>query len=507
MITQHGENCNPVRQCLRYSLEFDMVKMTAIYVRQSADRAESISLAAQERLCRLDTAPDEPVRVYSDGGFSGKNTERPALRAMLADIRAGEIGRVLVYRLDRISRNLADFTQMLTLFRSAGVAFSSRTERFETASPMGQAMQNMLMVFAELERETICARVRDAAFARARAGLDTGRAAPFGFRREQGCFAGRRTAVLVPDVTAETLRQGFAMYASGRSLSEICDVWNAAGIVTARGGRWSTGTLSRVLRNPVYVQADSAVFAHLSRRGAELCLPETPAAGHGIYLYADRRISHTRFSDLTGTLAISAPHEGLIPARLWLDCQERLSASVNRRQAGKGRRTWLSGLIYCANCGSAMTVTQGRHAAYLVCGGRKRKRCAGAGAVWRLADAESLIGECMAERLTGLPSPVQRDSAGTGAAGAELERLMLRREMLLQLLTDPSGGSPAVISEAAERLTARIGALERETERPKRRAGSLPDWSRCTQAERRDIAHILVQGIYAEGTTLRIYFA
>ncbi|MCR5305304.1 MAG: recombinase family protein [Oscillospiraceae bacterium] len=485
--------------------------LTAIYVRQSADRADSISLAAQERLCRLDTAPEEPVRVYSDGGFSGKNTERPALQAMLADIRAGKIGRVLVYRLDRISRNLADFTQMLTLFRSAGISFSSRTERFETASPMGQAMQNMLMVFAELERETICARVRDAAFARARAGLDTGRAAPFGFRREAGTVSGRRTAVLVPDVTAQTLRQGFAMYAAGKSLSEICAAWNHAGIRTARGKSWSTGTLSRILRNPVYVQADSAVLTHLSRRGAELCLPEHLPAGHGIYLYADRRISHTRFGSLTGTLAISAPHEGLVPARLWLDCQARLAASVNRRQSGRGKRTWLSGLIYCAACGSAMTVTQGRHAAYLVCGGRKRGKCAGAGAVWRLAEAEALAGELLAERLSELPAPVQRDLQADAAAEREIERLRVRQEELLRLLTDPAGGAAEAIAEAAGRLAVRIRSLEKGTAEQKKSpapsGNPLPDWNACTDGEKRDIAKILVNGMFTEGETLHIYFA
>lgn len=487
------------------------MKISAIYVRQSADRADSISLAAQERLCRLDTAPDEPVRVYSDGGFSGKNTDRPALQAMLAAVRAGEIGRVLVYRLDRISRNLADFTQMLTLFRSAGISFSSRTERFETASPMGQAMQNMLMVFAELERETICARVRDAAFARARAGLDTGRAAPFGFRRENGVFAGRRTAVLVPDVTAETLRQGFAGYAAGRSLSEICAEWNAAGIVTARGCRWSTGTLSRVLRNPVYVQADSAVLAHLSRRGAELCLPDGVPAGHGVYLYADRRISRTRLGDLAGTLAISAPHEGLVPAQLWLDCQARLAASANRRQSGKGHRTWLSGLIFCANCGSAMTVTQGRHAAYLVCGGKKRGKCGGAGAVWRLSDTEAAAGALLAERLAGLPAPEPPGQPAPCEAKKELERLRLRREALLQLLTDPSGGDPAAVSEAAKRLAFRIRTLEQTAEKPAERAvsaaGTLPDWSCCTDEEKRRIARLLLHGIFADGTALHLYFA
>ena len=486
------------------------MKTTAIYVRQSADRADSISLAAQEQLCRLDTAPEEPVRVFADGGFSGKNTDRPALQALLSAVRAGEIGRVLVYRLDRISRNLADFTQMLALFRSAGIAFSSRTERFETASPMGQAMQNMLMVFAELERETICARVRDATFARAKAGLDTGGAAPFGFQRETGTVSGRRTAVLVPDAAADTLRQGFAMYAAGHSLSEICAAWNAAGIRTGRGGHWSTGTLSRVLRNPVYVQADSAVWTHLSRRGAELCLTEPHPAGCGVYLYADRRICHERLGDLTGVLAIPAPHEGLVPAQCWLDCQERLTASRQRRNAGNGTRTWLSGLICCAACGSAMTVTRGRSADYLVCGGHKRGRCAGAGAVWRVNEAEALAGGLIARRLQTLPAPPQKNPARQETV-RELEQLRLRREQLIRLLTEPDGGDPAAVSEAASRLEARCQALTRALEQRKTPAhpkGALfPHFAACSDAEKHRIARVMLRGIFVEGTALRIYFA
>ena len=157
---------------------------TAIYVRQSVERADSVSLETQAELCRKDLAPEEPVEIYSDCGFSGKNTERPALHAMLAAVRTDAVRRVLVYKLDRISRNLSDFTQLLQIFAEHHVIFESHTERFETGSPMGQAMQSLLMVFAQLERETISGRVRDAVFARARAGFA---------RRPASCWgAGRK---------------------------------------------------------------------------------------------------------------------------------------------------------------------------------------------------------------------------------------------------------------------------------------------------------------------------
>ena len=138
--------------------------------------------------------------------------DRGALRRLLDAVRAGAVRRVLVYKLDRISRNLADFTQLLRLFEAHHVAFESHTERFETASPMGQAMQSLLMVFAQLERETISGRVRDAAFSRAKAGFDTGGPPPFGFRKVPHTILGRRTQMLAPDDNAALIRSGFLQY-------------------------------------------------------------------------------------------------------------------------------------------------------------------------------------------------------------------------------------------------------------------------------------------------------
>lgn len=477
------------------------MQYTAIYVRQSADRADSVSLETQEALCRRDLTEYEEARVFSDRGFSGKNTDRPALQQMLSEIRTGQISRVLVYKLDRISRNLADFTSLLTLFQAQGTAFSSHTERFETGTPMGQAMQSLLMVFAQLERETISGRVRDAAFSRAKMGFDTGGAAPFGFRREPALLHGKRTHILVPDEHADAVREAFAQYLQAEtSLCTLAGSWNRAGIHTARGGRWSSATVGRVLRNPVYVQADAAVYAFLSSRGAEICAGEQLPQGHGVTLYADRRVNHSRFTDLHGVLAVPAAHRGLIGAETWLMCQQKLTASNRQRTRGKGANTWLSGILFCARCGSAMTAVRGRSQMYLVCSGKKRGICEGAGAVWRVQEAESLIGRAIAERLSQLAEyPFSAKSPGTHA---ETEALRLRREKLLRALTDSDDAAAAELAEAAARLTARIKALEERTARQVTGAIPLPDWQTCDFSARKTVAQILFRGIWAEGSTL-----
>lgn len=137
----------------------------AIYTRQSVDKADSISIESQMEFCKYETRGGE-FTCYSDRGFSGKNTDRPDFQRMMSDIKAGQIKRVIVYKLDRISRSILDFASMMEEFGKYGVEFVSCTEKFDTSTPMGRAMLNICIVFAQLERETIQMRVTDAYISR-----------------------------------------------------------------------------------------------------------------------------------------------------------------------------------------------------------------------------------------------------------------------------------------------------------------------------------------------------
>ncbi len=479
---------------------------TAIYVRQSADRADSVSLETQESLCRRELVPGEEAVVYTDRGYSGKNTKRPGLAAMMEGIRRGEIGRVLVYKLDRISRNLADFTDLLREFGAHGVQFHSHTERFETATPMGQAMQSLLMVFAQLERETISGRVRDAAFARAKLGFDTGGPPPIGFAKAPFRLMGRHTQYLVPDANADRIAALFQSYgAENRSLSEIAAQWNIEGFATARGSPWSRAALCRILRNPVYACADSAVYTHLAELGATLCLPEPLLPQHGVYLYRDRRLQSKKLTDLHGTYAITAPHRGLVEGKLWLLCQQRMTARQGIRTLGMGERTWLSGSIFCKRCGSAMTAVQGRSALYLVCGGRKRGICSGAGATWRTKEAEALIGAVLAEESAAAATQTETASSAVDAAvQQELERLRLRRARLMQALTEEDDTAVSVLTEAIAAVDGRISALGQPA--PVRiQAAAIPPWESLDAAQKKTIAQRFLCCAMVDGDTIELY--
>ncbi len=175
------------------------MRYAAIYARQSIEKKNSISIEGQQEMCR-NAAGEEEVKLYQDRGYSGKNTDRPDFQRLLKDIRAGKISKIYVYRLDRFSRSIADFSQLWKTLQKHNVEFISVTENFDTASPMGRAMLHIIMVFAQLERETTSERVHDNYAARAGQGAWPGGPAPYGFALGRAVDnSGRSYASLVPD--------------------------------------------------------------------------------------------------------------------------------------------------------------------------------------------------------------------------------------------------------------------------------------------------------------------
>ena len=189
------------------------IREDAIYGRQSVDRKDSISIESQIEFCKYELRGGN-FRQYTDKGYSGKNTDRPKFQELMADIKRGLIKRVVVYKLDRISRSILDFATMMETFQAYNVEFVSSTEKFDTSTPMGRAMLNICIVFAQLERETIQKRVTDAYYSRCQRGFHMSGAAPFGFQLEPTTIQGIRTKMMKPDPeTADIARLMFEMYA------------------------------------------------------------------------------------------------------------------------------------------------------------------------------------------------------------------------------------------------------------------------------------------------------
>lgn len=150
----------------------------AIYARKSVFKEESISIESQIEICKYEARGEEYL-VYQDNGFSEKNTDRPDFQRMIRDIKSGKISKVIVYKLDRISRSVLDFSELMDTFKQYQVDFISATEHFDTSSPMGRAMLNICVVFAQLERETIQQRIIDAYISRRKKGLYMGGRIPW----------------------------------------------------------------------------------------------------------------------------------------------------------------------------------------------------------------------------------------------------------------------------------------------------------------------------------------
>lgn len=383
--------------------------MVAIYTRQSVERADSISVGQQADFCRnaLTTGELQTCKVYTDKGFSGKNINRPALQQLLADAEDGRIDKILVYRLDRISRSVHDFTGLCAQLSAQGIHFRSVTEGITLDdSPAGMVMAQIMMVFAQFERETIQRRVTDNYFARAQTGMYLGGRPPFGFDKGQTVVEGKRTACYVPKpeqaALISTLYERYLQ--DGASLGTLMRWLNANGHRTARGKSWSTLPLGRLLRNPAFVRADAAVYRYLQDRGASMNDPiEAYSQRHGCYCYAPlhaapqgRPPTRRKFTDLSGCFITLAPHEGIVDAALWLEAQHKLDQNRVLKSSGSGSHSWLSGLMKCKKCGYAITVVNkpaGMGGHYINCGGHKRGStvCPGRSKVVTLEQIETAV--------------------------------------------------------------------------------------------------------------------
>ena len=163
-------------------MNINEVNNIAIYSRKSKYTGKGESIGNQIELCKEyiklhypEVNLEEDIYIYEDEGFSGKNTQRPKFKQMMNDIRNKKISIIMCYRLDRISRNVSDFTNLIDELNSLNVSFISIRDRFDTTTPTGRAMMLMSSVFAQLEREVIAERVRDNMLELAKSGRWLGR--------------------------------------------------------------------------------------------------------------------------------------------------------------------------------------------------------------------------------------------------------------------------------------------------------------------------------------------
>ena len=227
---------------------------------------------------------------YDDGGYSGGNLERPSLRRLLDDVKGGQINVVVVYKIDRLTRSLTDFVKLVEVFDRHGVSFAAATQPFNTTSSFGRLTLNVLLSFAQFERENAGERIRDKLAASKRRGLWVGGAIALGYKT-------KRQKVLVEEGGAALVRMIFAKYLDLGTLRLLKMYLARRGIITRTqvrrtgefclGRPFTTSTLAYLLRNRFYI--GDVVYKDKVLRG-----PQEPIIDLKLFKEVQRRLDQQR---------------------------------------------------------------------------------------------------------------------------------------------------------------------------------------------------------------------
>jgi len=318
----------------------------AIYTRKSTDEnlgSDFNSLDAQRESAEMYIRSQQhegwvvlPDR-YDDGACSGATVERPALQRLLADVEAGAVDVIVVYKIDRFSRSLLDFTKLIETLEAHNVSLVSVTQQFNTTTSMGRLTLNILLSFAQFEREVIAERIRDKVGAARRRGKYIGGIPPLGYSVDRD-----RKRLVVDDAEATLVRTIFRRYHQLGSVVALVRELNAKGVRTkswtTRDGRvregvpWHKGNLAKLLHNPLY-------------------------------------IGQVRHHDQV----YPGEHEAISERSLWDAVQALLASNAppNAEQARTSQPALLKGLLRCGHCDAPMGLTftrkGGRTYRYYVC--------------------------------------------------------------------------------------------------------------------------------------------
>ena len=437
-----------------------------IYARQSVDKEDSISIESQIELCMREIG-NYPHRVFRDKGYSGKNTERPDFQEMMAAVRSGGVRRIIVYRLDRISRSVLDFANVISELQKYGVEFVSITERFDTSTPIGKAMLMIVMVFAQLERETIQQRVIDAYRSRSRKGFYMGGRVPYGFELENTVIDGIKTCMYKPiPEQMQIVQLIYSLYAMPQvSFSDVVKYLSKNGIKNQDGKNFSRMRIRDIITNPVYVKADAAVYEFFKEQGTEIVNDISQFIGtNGAYLYTGSKAQKRKSICLNGQVLVIAPHAGCIDSDVWIRCRRKC---LNVRQIAKpvkAKNTWLAGKIKCIDCGHALALKsyprkRTNDARYYICNSKYvSASCDGVGAI-QADEIEDIVFDEMTRKLKEFSELTYAEKQGDPI---ELTKLKIRMEEIEKEIATLIDKIVSASEATMEYINKRVDELDEE---------------------------------------------
>jgi site-specific DNA recombinase len=309
-------------------------KRIAIYGRVSTDEQarEGISLEEQrERLrayCRAMGWSSDVVE-FIDDGYSAKNMERPALQRILREVKSGTISKLMVTKLDRLSRRLLDLLTLIELFHHHGVSFTSTTESFDTDTPSGRLTLQVLGAVAEFERERIRERVIENMRYAARGGKWLTQH-PYGYRLEE-------KQLVVYDAEAEIVRTVYNQFLNnGLGYLAIARRLNEAGISSRQNKQWSVRAIKLMLTNPAYI-------------------------GTLVWNRTDSSTPQRKIKDEEEWIVIPDSHPPIVDRVTWDQVQQRIATRPVTAPRAKTSPHLLGGFLKCGKCGAAMSIGWSGH--------------------------------------------------------------------------------------------------------------------------------------------------
>lgn len=451
--------------------------MVAIYPRQSIEKKDSLSIEQQIQRCvALCDANGWEYKIYDkDKGYSGKNMQRPSFMEMMADVRAGKVDKILCYKLDRISRNISDFSNLLVELQEHNCEFISLSENFDTTSPIGRAMIYICMVFAQMERENISQRVHDNYYFRTEKGFWGGGVAPYGYKLKRILHEGKHHTVLdIDENTAPVVQMIYEEYnkPNGSMRTVLQKLNQELRIPSRNGSEWTSRVVIDILTRPLYAPNDMAVYSYLRSAGANIT--ESPLLYDGnlsVDLYGIKDApfqKHKRSRKIENMYCNISYHKAIIDSETWVSVQHKRSRTARiPSRTGTGRNSIFTGIMYCGKCGKHVSYTNSRGTAgYYICSTRKNKgwnTCTGSpmpkgkydaiitdAIITHYADPETHVRIRLAEPVR--PESVSREKNALLSRIADIESKI---ERLVSSLAEASDVSIKYINE-------RIAALDRE---------------------------------------------
>ena len=497
----------------------------AIYARKSVERENSISCKSQIQYCRAMIKPDEyheKVYEFVDNGYSGANMEREGFRAMMNLIERGNVSKVIVYRLDRISRSLSDFVSIMAQLKRYHVSFVSSQESFDTSTSYGEMITKLLMVFAEFERSSIIERVTHAYQSRSDQGLFMGGRCPYGFTFEDTVIHGIQTKKFSPTDEVSHVCYIFDRYAVPNvTLRRLQDDLLKNGLVPKQGS-WSTAKLSAIIRNPIYVKADHSVYEFFRRKNVKIVSGVSEFDGtRGVQIYGKTK-HDSEADDWSDMKIVVMSHEGVIDSDLWLACQKKVEKNKKIGNSISNETSWLGGMIACAKCGKTMTVTKsgkradGSQTRYFSCTGKQRRICDGTKVTLYADSLEDMVYDLISEKFRSMKTctgKVQNENTGKiNALKNKLSEIHASQNKLVEVMMSSAVESDMMkllnekakaLAEEKRKITEQIEGFE-DTAREVNSAVNLSDeWKNADYEKKKSVAHLLIDKIYIaeDGTT------